>query len=51
MIAILLCCRHKNGNAAIYYYNADATGSYRVVIEGIDENGNLGRQVYRYTVQ
>jgi hypothetical protein len=41
----------KDGNASIDYYNADATGSYRVVIEGIDENGNLGRQVYRYKVE
>lgn len=40
----------KNGVASFNYYNADGTGSYRVVIEGIDENGNLGRQVYRYKV-
>jgi hypothetical protein len=39
------------GNASFEYYNADGTGSYRVVIEGIDENGNLGRQVYRYQVK
>ena len=33
------------------YYNADGTGNYKIVIEGIDSNGNLGRQVYRYKVQ
>lgn len=41
----------KDGNASFSYFNADGEGSYKVVIEGIDENGNLGRQVYRYNVQ
>ncbi|MGZ3812882.1 MAG: TonB-dependent receptor plug domain-containing protein [Mucilaginibacter sp.] len=41
----------KNGNASIEYFNADTKGTYRVVIEGIDDNGNLGRQVYRYKVE
>lgn len=40
----------KDGNTSFSYYNADGTGSYRVVIEGIDNKGNLGRQVYRYKV-
>ncbi|MDB5133436.1 MAG: TonB-dependent receptor, partial [Mucilaginibacter sp.] len=41
----------KGGNASFDYYNADGTGTYRVVIEGIDDKGNLGRQVYRYRVE
>ncbi len=41
----------KDGNASFDYYNADGSGSYRVVVEGIDTNGNLGRQVYRYNVE
>ena len=41
----------KDGNASIEYYNADGKGSYRVVVEGIDEKGNLGRQVFRYKVE
>ncbi|MES2109049.1 MAG: MG2 domain-containing protein [Bacteroidota bacterium] len=41
----------KDGNASLTYYNADGTGSYKVVIEGIDNKGNLGRQVYHYTVE
>lgn len=41
----------KTGHASLSYFNADGIGSYRVVIEGIDEDGNLGRQVYRYDVQ
>lgn len=41
----------KAGNATFHYYNADGKGTYRVVVEGIDEKGNLGRQVYRYKVE
>lgn len=41
----------KNGSATINYYNADTAGSYRVIIEGIDSNGNLGRQVYHYQIK
>jgi hypothetical protein len=39
------------GNTTLEFYNADGKGSYRVVVEGIDANGNLGRQVYRYNVE
>ncbi|MDB5008905.1 MAG: hypothetical protein JWP45_3298 [Mucilaginibacter sp.] len=39
------------GNASFSYFNADGTGTYRVVVEGIDTNGNLGRQVFHYKVQ
>ena len=40
-----------NGNAAFNFFNADETGTYRVCIEGIDSNGNLGSQVFRYQVK
>jgi hypothetical protein len=40
-----------NGNAVFEYYNADGKGTYKVTIEGIDKNGNIGRAVYRYKVQ
>ena len=40
----------KDGTASFEYFNADGKGTYRVVIEGIDADGNLGRQVYRYKV-
>lgn len=40
----------KDGKAAIEFFNADGKGTYRVVVEGIDAEGNLGRQVYRYKV-
>lgn len=40
----------KQGNASFDFYNADGKGSYRIVIEGVDENGHLGRTVYHYSV-
>jgi hypothetical protein len=40
----------KNGKATISYHN-NSKGTYRVVIEGIDDDGNLGRIVYRYKVE
>jgi hypothetical protein len=39
-----------SGNSTISFYNADGPGSYKVVVEGINAAGELGRQVYRYTV-
>jgi hypothetical protein len=41
----------QEGHASFDFYNADGTGTYRVVIEGIDEKGNIGRQVCRYRVE
>jgi hypothetical protein len=40
-----------NGKASFEYFNAGSPGVYRVVIEGIDGDGNLGRQVLRYKVE
>ncbi|MFD2874084.1 carboxypeptidase regulatory-like domain-containing protein [Mucilaginibacter ximonensis] len=39
------------GKATIDFYNADGSGNYRVVIEGIDAAGELGRLVYHYKVE
>ena len=41
----------KDGKASFDYFNADGTGTYKVTIEGIDTNGNIGRLVYRYKVE
>jgi TonB-dependent SusC/RagA subfamily outer membrane receptor len=41
----------KDGKVSFEYFNADGKGTYRIVVEGIDSNGNLGRQVYRYNVE
>ena len=42
---------NKDGNASFEYYNSDGHGSFRVVVEGIDNNGHIGRQVFRYKVE
>lgn len=41
----------EDGKVQLNYYNSDGIGSYRVVVEGIDAHGNIGRAVYRYTVK
>jgi len=41
----------KDGKASIEYFNPETKGTYRVVIEGIDDDGNLGRAVYRYEMK
>ncbi|MDB5142602.1 MAG: hypothetical protein JWQ66_1315 [Mucilaginibacter sp.] len=41
----------KDGKASFEYFNAGSPGTYRVVIEGTDADGNLGRQVYHYKVE
>ncbi|MGF7082684.1 hypothetical protein [Mucilaginibacter sp. UYCu711] len=39
-----------NGKTAFNFFNADGPGTYKVIVEGINADGELGRQVYRYTV-
>lgn len=41
----------KNGTTSFDFFNADGTGTYKAIIEGIDKDGNIGRYVYRYKVQ
>lgn len=41
----------KDGKSIVEFFNADGTGTYRVVVEGINEAGNIGRSVYRYKVK
>ena len=41
----------QDGGAVVDYYNADRAGIYKVTVEGIDQNGNIGRLVYRYKVE
>jgi TonB-dependent SusC/RagA subfamily outer membrane receptor len=41
----------KDGKTSIDYFNAETTGIYKVIVEGIDKNGNVGRLVYRYKVE
>lgn len=41
----------NTGSASFDFFNADGKGQYKVVVEGIDANGNIGRSVFRYTVK
>jgi len=41
----------KNGHAFFEYYNGGSSGVYRIVIEGIDGDGHIGRKVYKYKVE
>lgn len=41
----------KDGKTSFTYFNAGSRGTYRVVIEGISNDGHIGRQVYHYQVQ
>jgi hypothetical protein len=40
-----------NGNFTVEYFNSDIKGTYRAVVEGIDNDGNIGRFVYKYKVE
>lgn len=42
---------NAEGKGNLEYFNTDAQGTYRMVIEGIDAFGNLGRKVYTYEVK
>ncbi|MDB5013313.1 MAG: TonB-dependent receptor, partial [Daejeonella sp.] len=39
------------GKATVEFYNADGTGNYRAIIEGLNADGKLGRYIYKYTVE
>ncbi|MFP5082205.1 hypothetical protein ACHFIZ_17910, partial [Pedobacter sp. JCM 36344] len=42
---------YSTGKASLSYFNADGPGNYKVVVEGINAEGELGRQVYNYSVE
>lgn len=39
------------GKASVEFYNADGTGNYKAIIEGLNAEGKLGRYIYKYTVE
>jgi TonB-dependent SusC/RagA subfamily outer membrane receptor len=41
----------QDGMASFDFFNADTKGVYRIVVEGIDEQGRVGRIVYRYSIE
>jgi hypothetical protein len=42
---------NTGGKTTVNFFNADGPGNYKVIVEGINADGELGRQVYRYTVE
>jgi hypothetical protein len=40
----------STGTAKVNFYNADGAGSYKIILEGMDLNGHIGRNVNRYKV-
>lgn len=40
-----------DGKATFEYFNAGTKGNYKMIIEGIDSQGNIGRQVLKYQVE
>ena len=42
---------NENGKAVFSFFNAGTPGNYKVIVEGIDAFGNLGRKVYTYEVK
>ena len=40
----------STGTAKVNFYNADGTGNYKIILEGMDLNGHIGRNVSRYKV-
>ncbi len=40
----------ENGQVSLEYFNADGNGKYRVVVEGIDDAGHIGRKEFQYNV-
>ena len=40
-----------NGKGNFNFFTASTPGKYRIVVEGMDIYGNLGRKIYTYTVQ
>ncbi len=41
----------STGKASVEFFNADGTGNYKAIVEGININGIIGRKVYRYSVR
>ncbi|NQD72437.1 carboxypeptidase regulatory-like domain-containing protein [Sphingobacterium shayense] len=40
----------STGNVNLEYYNGDGSGKYKVIVEGQDRSGSIGREVYYYEV-
>jgi hypothetical protein len=40
-----------SGKTLFNFFNTDGRGTYKVIVEGINADGELGRQIYRYRVE
>ncbi|NGM62765.1 carboxypeptidase regulatory-like domain-containing protein [Sphingobacterium sp. SGG-5] len=40
----------ENGQISLEYYNGDGNGKYKVIVEGMDETGRVGRKEFYYNV-
>ncbi|MBC7653416.1 MAG: carboxypeptidase regulatory-like domain-containing protein [Oligoflexus sp.] len=41
----------KDGKGSFEFYNSDDKGPYKITVEGIDANGNIGRGIYTYELR
>lgn len=41
----------SNGKASVDFFNSDGAATYRVITEGLDGLGKLGRQLFKYQVK
>jgi TonB-dependent SusC/RagA subfamily outer membrane receptor len=41
----------STGKASVEFYNSDGTGNYKAIVEGINVNGTIGRQLFRFSVK
>ncbi|TKC10636.1 TonB-dependent receptor [Pedobacter polaris] len=41
----------KDNKKTLNYFNADGLGTYKVVVEGINADGKVGRSIFNYTVK
>lgn len=40
-----------DGKAKFSFFNSDGVGTHRILVEGINADGTLGRQIYKYEVK
>jgi hypothetical protein len=41
----------ENGHARRYFFNSDASSTFRIIVEGLGDEGQVGRQETTYSVQ
>lgn len=41
----------STGKASVEFFNSDGTGNYKAIVEGINVDGTIGRQIFRYSVK